>query len=237
MINPNTNKSLAEVLDAYFEQFSFILNCVKIGKITSFDKTKQTCNVQILHKPRNEYVLGVNQLLEYPELIDVPVVIMGGGSSYITHPISAGDTCLLLFNDFQKDGWQNSGNKTQAQIQRRHDISDAIAIVGLRATPNAIGGYSDYLDLHYSDNSSIIVGNTIEVNNQNINLNGDVAVSGNSTVGGNETVTGVVSAATISGTTISGGTISASNGATGSFVSKDNKQITVTNGIITSITE
>lgn len=218
-INPNTDKSLSELLSLSFQQFSSVLNCIKIGKILSFDKSKQTCSVEILHKARNDYILGRNELVEYPKLSNVPVIIMGGGTSYITHPISAGDNCLLLFNDYQKDRWQQTGNSAQSDIDRKHDISDAIAIVGLNALPNAIQSYSDYLDLHYSDNSSIIVGNTVEVNNQTINLNG------NTNVTGDETVSGIITAPTINATTA----------ATGTFVSADNKTITVTNGIVTAI--
>ena len=138
---------------------------------------------------------------------------MSGGTTYITHPITAGDQCVLLFNDYMLDGWKSSGQDRPSERDRRHDISDAIAIVGLRALPNAIQNYSDYLDLHYSDNSSIIIGNTVEVNNQTINLNGDV------------NVTGIVTAPTLNATTA----------ATGTFRSADNKTITVVNGIVTSI--
>lgn len=219
MINPNTDKSLQEVFELYFDYFSTIFHCIKVGKIISFDKTTQTCKVEILHKRKNEFVTSRNELLNYSELGDVPVVIMGGGSSYITHPISAGDTCLLLFNDYQLTGWKHTGNAEQSTVDRKHDISDAIAIVGLNALPNAIQNYSDYLDLHYSDNSSIIVGNTIEVNNATINLNG------NTNVTGDETVSGVITAPTLNATSAANGT----------FVSADNKTITVVNGIVTSI--
>lgn len=213
IINPNTDKSLQELLELFSEQLFTALNCLKIGKIISFDKTKQTCDVEVLHKRKNIYVVNREELLNYPKLCNVPVVIMGGGSSYITHPISAGDTCLLLFNDYQLDGWKSTGNAEKSGIQRKHDISDAIAIVGLNALPNAIQNYSDYLDLHYSDNSSIIVGNTIEVNNQTINLNGNANVTG----------------------TVTAPTLNATAAATGTFVSADNKTITVVNGIVTAI--
>lgn len=178
MMNPNTDKSLQEVLELYFDYFSTILHCVKVGKIISFDKNTQTCKVEVLHKRKNDFVVSRNELLNYPELGDVPVVIMGGGSSYITHPISAGDTCLLLFNDYQLTGWKNTGNAQQPTVDRKHDIADAIAIVGLNALPNAIQNYSDYLDLHYSNNSSIIVGDTIKLDNPITEATGDMNVFG-----------------------------------------------------------
>lgn len=218
-IHHNTEKSLTELLDYCFSSFSNALNCIKIGEIVSFDKTKQTASIRILHKQKDDYYYINSKLIEYPLLQEVPCVIMGGGSSYITHPISSGDQCVLLFSDYMIDYWQNTGEARQSDINRKHDISDAIAIVGLKALPKAIQTYSDFLNLHYSDNSSIIIGDTIEVNNQTINLNGNTNVTGNANV------TGVVTAQTINAT----------SAATGTFRSSDNKTITVTNGIVTAI--
>ena len=212
-IHHNTEKSLTELIDYCFSSFSNALNCIKIGEIVSFDKTKQTANIRILHKQKDDYYYINSKLIEYPLLQEVPCVIMGGGTSYISHPISPGDQCVLLFSDYMIDYWQNTGEARQSDIDRRHDISDAIAIVGLKALPKAIQSYSDYLDLHYADNSSIIVGDTIEVNNTTINLNG------------NANVTGVITAPTLNAT----------QAATGTFASADNKTITVVNGIVTAI--
>ena len=219
MLSPNTDKSLYEVFSNWIINFSRTLNCIKIGEIVSFNKERQTVNVQVLHKFIYENNLFKKQLIDYPILCEVPVVVMGGGTSYITHPISVGDQCVLLFNDYELDNWQNTGKVSLTNTKRTHNISDAIAIVGLRALPNALQAYSDYLNLHYSDISSIIIGETIEVNNQTINLNG------NTNVAGDEVVTGSVSAPTLNATLA----------ASGSFVSADNKTVTVVNGIITAI--
>ena len=174
----NTNKTLFQVLQSFLGNFSDILNCVKIGEIISFDKSDQTCSVRILHKPKEKINRRSNKLLEYPVLQKVPCVIMGGGTSYITHPISAGDQCLLLFSDYMIDNWWATGESLPSDYPRQHDISDAIAIVGLKALPNAIQNYSDYLDLHYSNNSSIIVGDRIQLNNAIVEASGNVDVTG-----------------------------------------------------------
>lgn len=177
-IHHNTEKSLTELIDYCFSSFSNALNCIKIGEIVSFDKTKQTANVKILHKQKDDYYHINSKLIEYPLLQEVPCVIMGGGTSYISHPISAGDQCVLLFSDYMIDYWQNTGEARQSDIDRRHDISDAIAIVGLKALPKAIQSYSDFLDLHYSDNSSIIVGDKITLNNALVESSGSMNVTG-----------------------------------------------------------
>lgn len=214
MINDiNSNKTIYQLFEKFATNFSIFLNCVKIGEIISFDKNDQTCSVRVLHKQTNQYNPYVNQLIEYPVLEKVPCIVLGGGGTYITHPISTGDQCVLLFSDYMIDGWWSSGEARPSDFPRKHDLSDAIAIVGLKALPQAIQNYSDFLELHYSNNSSIIIGNTIDVNNQTINLNGDV------------NVTGIVTAPTLNATTA----------ATGTFRSADNKTITVTNGIVTAI--
>lgn len=177
-IHHNTEKSLTELLDYCFSSFSNALNCIKIGEIVSFDKTKQTASIRILHKQKDDYYYINSKLIEYPLLQEVPCVIMGGGTSYITHPISAGDQCVLLFSDYMIDYWQNTGEARQSDINRKHDISDAIAIIGLKALPQAIQNYSDFLDLHYSDNSSIIVGDKITLNNALVEASGSMNVTG-----------------------------------------------------------
>lgn len=207
------------MLENTLNAFSVALNCVKIGQIISFNKEEQTADVQIMHKQTNSYNIQQNELVEYPVLGKVPVVMLGGSQTYITHPVNAGDQCLLLFNDYMIDGWWATGQPNPSDFPRKHDISDAIAVVGLRALPNAIQSFSDYLNLHYSDNSSIVIGNTVEVNNQTINLNGDTNVTGN------EMVTGSVTAPTLNATLA----------ANGSFRTSDNKTVTVVNGIVTLI--
>ena len=69
MINPNTDKSLTEVLDLYIQSFSKVLNCIKIGEIVDFDKSTQTATIKILHKEKNDYYEYNNKLIDYPLLL------------------------------------------------------------------------------------------------------------------------------------------------------------------------
>lgn len=179
MINDiNSNKTIYQLFEKFATNFSIFLNCVKIGEIISFDKNDQTCSVRVLHKQTNQYNPYVNQLIEYPVLEKVPCVVLGGGGTYITHPISKGDQCVLLFSDYMIDGWWSSGEARPSDFPRKHDLSDAIAIVGLKALPQAIQNYSDFLELHYSNNSSIIIGDKITLNNALVEASGSMNVTG-----------------------------------------------------------
>lgn len=160
----NSNKTMYQMLSSTLNSFSVALNCIKIGQIISFNKSEQTANVQIMHKQTNSYNVYQKELVEYPVLEKVPVVMLGGSSSYITHPVTAGDQCLLLFSDYMIDSWWATGQANPSDFPRKHDISDAIAIVGLRALPNALQDYSDFLKLAYD------FANYIEVRNNSIKL-------------------------------------------------------------------
>ena len=149
----------------------------------------------------------------------VPVVVLRGGGANITFPIKEGDQCLLLFCDYMIDSWWITGEAKSSIVPRKHDIADPIALVGISASPNVIQAYSDYLHLQYNENSDIVIGEQIDVNNETINLNGATKVS--KTL---EVVEGVTAKA-----------LNATTAASGSFRSADNKTVTVVNGIVTAI--
>lgn len=218
LLKPNSNKSLPDLFNRSFSVFSRFLNCVKIGQIQSFDKVHQTATVQIMHKEEYEYNFIERQLNEYPLLEEVPVVVLGGGGGRLTFPIKKGDTCLLLFNDYELDGWWISGESRPSDFPRKHDLSDAVALVGLNSIVSLIQNYSDFVELHYSDISSIIVGETIDINNAQTNVGGNMEVDG--AIVGNTTCTSE---------------LHSTHGASGTFTNSAGKTLTIVDGIITAI--
>lgn len=215
---PNSNKSMTNVLDEAFHTFVKNLNCVKIGQIQEFNKETQTATVQIMHKYTNELNINTTELLEYPLLENVPVIIVGGGNTRITYPITAGDACLLFFNDFELDNWYNTEQVSTSSFPRRHDLSDGIALVGLRSSLSAIQEYSDYLQLYYSDESTLTLGETLEVNNPQTNLSGNLSVTGE-----------------VTGATTITGELHSTHGATGTFTNVAGQTLIITDGVITDI--
>lgn len=67
------------------------------GKITSVNYGSGQASVLPLVKTQ----IGVNKSIAYPEMSNVPLVIMSGngGKARITFPISAGDTVIVLFSE------------------------------------------------------------------------------------------------------------------------------------------
>lgn len=227
----NKDKSLTQVLERLTNSIKTSIHCVKIGEIVSFDKLEQTASVKVLHVIDNNYNLYLDKEIEYPVLQKVPVVILQGGGANITFPIKTGDQCLLLFCDYMIDSWWITGGAKPSIVPRKHDISDPIALVGLNASPKAIQNYSDYLHLQYNENSDIVIGEQIDVNNANINLNGATKVSETLEVEKDVTAKANVDVTE----TLTAKVLNATTAATGSFRSADNKTVTVVNGIVTAI--
>lgn len=120
---------LSDVLMLHKRDIFATLNCVKIGKILSFDGTKKTASIQILFKR----LLPSGAAASYQKLLDCPVFTLQGGGAYVQMPIAAGDNCIVLFSDRALDDWFQSGSEQVPSSARMHDLSDGIAIVGLNA--------------------------------------------------------------------------------------------------------
>ena len=207
LLRSNTNKSPIDALKRWFSEFSQSFCAVKIGKITKVNYSNQTVDVQVLNKMKDESDPRVQKLRDYPLLQQVPFVVLGGGDSHLTFPIKVGDNCLLLFCDYEIDRWWDTGEPLPANFDRRHNISDAFALVGVHSVVDLIQGYSNYVRLQYSDNSGITIGDEITLQSDK-----------------------VTATKTLLGTVLEAG-----NGATGTFTSADSHTITVTKGIITKI--
>lgn len=115
---------------------------MQVGIIQSFNSTLQTASIQIAIKKVLEINDDGTEVLEnYPLLVECPVMVLSGGSSHLTLPISKGDTCIVLFNDREIDRWFSTGEVSTTTSYRKHDKSDAIAIIGIRNMQNAISDY------------------------------------------------------------------------------------------------
>lgn len=120
------------------------LNCHQWGTIVSFDPTKQTATVQLAALRKvPEIVDGVPTYVpkQYPLLTDVPVFVASGGTGHLTFAITAGDVCLVLFNDRDFDAFWSTGTVAPPASVRMHDLSDGLALVGFRPLTKLIAGY------------------------------------------------------------------------------------------------
>jgi hypothetical protein len=140
--------NLRDLLDLVKREVMLSLNCHALATIKSFDAEKQTVTAQILYKqafeqrdPRTGKYGTV--LVDYPVLIDCPVIIFGGGGGTLTFPIQAGDECVILFNDRDINNWFAGAANGDLESSRLHSTADGIALVGVRSLQNSLADYDE----------------------------------------------------------------------------------------------
>lgn len=176
-VNEKMPPNLKELLDDRTAEIFASLNCVNIGKVESINADEQTVEVTLQIKRLAQDATST----AWPMLVDCPYFVLQGGGAYIDMPITAGDFCLVLFNDRSIDTWWDTANMTDPRTPRKHSLSDGIALVGLNPKPQA---------LEHKDTSVGIeaAGKKVRINNNAeklFTLMGDLidAVSGLTTYG------------------------------------------------------
>lgn len=132
VLGPTSQVQIKDVLDRTKDDVFYNMNCVQVGRIISYDATKNTASVQIGMKRQ----LPNNEIITYPPLEDCPVMFLTGGTSSISLPIEPGDTCIILFNDRDIDTWWATGESNVPPTPRAHSLSDGICLVGVRNQSN-----------------------------------------------------------------------------------------------------
>lgn len=205
---------LTTILKSVINKVGLELNCVRVGIIQSYNAEDLTAQVLIT----NKRTLGINtdgtQATRDYAVITAKICYC---CPYITYPIEQGEECVLLFNDRELESWFITGEVQPEAYQRMHDLTDCIAIVGLRSLATMIQIMADTMHLFYGNSDIQIKENSITNNTTNYNINAETTITGDTSVIGN---------------------LSVSTGASGSFSSYSGRQrITVVDGIVTKIEE
>jgi len=102
------------------------------GLVQTYDPTTQTCSVQPLVQDGVYDESGTRIAERLPVVASVPLCFPGSGAFSVTWPVKPGDTVLLVFSSSSIDRWLALGGEVDPIDDRRHHITDAIAIPGLR---------------------------------------------------------------------------------------------------------
>lgn len=213
---------LKDVLDQLKKNVFLSLNCHHVGTIQSFDATHQTATVTINYKKTYYQLNPATQLyaptlIDYPILIDCPVICLGGGPTALTFPIAAGDECLVLFNDRDLDNWFAGGAGTGTSTPRLHSFADAIILVGLRSMGHVLSNYDTVRAVLSQGTTMVGVGpSLIKIANGLYSLNGLLQelvteIQNLVTATAAITVTGITTGGGVSGVPANAATITAIN--------------------------
>lgn len=108
------------------------------GIVQSFNPATQTASVQ----PAIKRIFTEQGAVNLPLCVDVPVEFPGGGDFFLTFPVKAGDECILVFSERCIDNWFQQGGTQEPAEYRLHDLSDAVALVGLNSQPKNIPSFN-----------------------------------------------------------------------------------------------
>ncbi len=105
------------------------------GKIETYDESLGTATIKPTLSRRFR---GAANSIEYPVIQKVPVVQPRTAKAQATLPITKGDLVLIVFADRSIENWDMSRGDEPREVRdlRRHDLSDAFAILGGYPTLN-----------------------------------------------------------------------------------------------------
>lgn len=128
---------LGEVINRAVQLALANLFVMRTGRIEKFDASTGLADVKPLQKEVVE-VDGGTEVVSLAVVPNVPVMCLGGGDFADTFPVAKGDECLLIFADRSLDLWFELGGEQDPLDLRRHNLTDGIALVGLRAKPKKL---------------------------------------------------------------------------------------------------
>ncbi len=108
------------------------------GIVAGFDTATQTASVQ----PAIQRIFTERGAVNLPLCVDVPVQFPGGGDFFLTFPVKPGDECMLHFSERCIDFWFANGGVQLPGEYRLHDLSDAMATVGINSQPRRIPAFN-----------------------------------------------------------------------------------------------
>lgn len=152
------------------------------GIIESFDANRQTVSVQPAITENIQVGESESKATKLPVLTDIPICFPRAGGYSITLPVRKGDECLLVFADMCIDGWWQSGGVQDQMETRRHDLSDAFAIIGTTSQAKRLSGYSPDKMQIMSDNGKVVMELDSGTGSIKIDCKGDFIVNANGKV-------------------------------------------------------
>ena len=166
------NPELETLLRQYIKSELAEVNTCLPAEIVSFDAKKKKASVQPLIN--RKYSDGTE--LQLPVINNVPVQMPSGGGAILSFPVKKGDSCMLVFSQRSLDKWLANGGIVTPDESRKHDLNDAIAIMGL----------DDFTgDYETDENDVLLKFNQAEVR---ITKNGEVKAKGSKFAAGSQAV-------------------------------------------------
>jgi hypothetical protein len=136
--------------------------------VESYDPAAQTASVQIAVQNASIGEAGDRRSDAVAVLTSVPILHLGGSGFRAVFPPARGDTALVVFCSRSLESWLVRGGIADPFLTHHHDLSDGVAIVGLRTRQNPLASSpSDHASIGHDR------GATIEFRQDEIRVGGD----------------------------------------------------------------
>ena len=147
--------TLGEVLRRALDARDARLRVSLPGRIERYDATRRMADVKPLVMGSYVDAAGVRHAEPLPVLTNVPVLFPGGGGFFVTFPVAVGDVCELRFADASLDRWKAMGGEVDPVEDRPHDLSNAVALVGLESPAQATAAHATHAVLGMPDGARV----------------------------------------------------------------------------------
>lgn len=146
--SPTQQQRLQDKADLYAAIMKAVSYGIKVGMpgiVAAVHDGGQLLDIDIAIKDQINLNNNIENI-QIPRLLDVPAFVLHGGNFALTMPIADGDECWVMFADMCINQWfQNGAGVNAPQVQeilRRHEHSDAFAIVGPFSKPKQLDNIS-----------------------------------------------------------------------------------------------
>jgi hypothetical protein len=121
------------------------------GQVQEFDADTQRVKVQIVCVR----LMEDGTTLDYPVLIEVPVMVYRFGPFAVTTPPTAGDTVAVFFSERSMSYWLAHGKTGQPPTERRFfDLADGFAVPGIFPKTDTLSDFAtDAIEIRNEDRS------------------------------------------------------------------------------------
>lgn len=124
--------SLGALLDAAFAAGLVDVHTHLPARVESYDAATQKCSVQVELRQARFEPDGSRVPEVLSPILDVPVLFSSGGGFRTTYPLQRGDKVWLEICEASLELWKTRGGDVDPGDDRRMDLSDAVAVTGLR---------------------------------------------------------------------------------------------------------
>ena len=166
---------LSQVVKSFNLSTASELNCLRVGIVREFYPEDLTVQVQITNKrPIGLNSDGTQAVRDFAPIYAKVCYC----NPFATWEIKPGDECLVLFADREIESWFINGDINPEAHTRMHDLTDAVALFGVRSIPKMIEIVRNCLNLFYGNSFIKIDENGITIDASSVQINGSLVING-----------------------------------------------------------